>query len=67
MVYKIEQSDIDGFDYKVNETIYFSIIGDDNDDVMLDYYCEYLTNTEVKEILEPMVNDILRTFLTKVD
>lgn len=67
MVYKIEQSDIEGFDYKVNETIYFSVIGDDNNDVMLDYYCEHLTNTEAKEILEPMINDVLRTFLAQVD
>ena len=65
MTYKVEKSDIEGFDYKVNKSIYFSVISDYNDDVVLDYYCKDLTDTEIKEILEPAINNIIRESIKK--
>jgi len=63
MIYKIEESDIDGFDFRLNETIYFSVVGDNEDGIILDYYCKYLTNTEIKEILEFFINDTLKNII----
>jgi len=65
MIYKAEKSEKKEFDYVLNDTIYFSIIGEDSD-IKVNYSCEYLTKMESLEVITAFINKTLRNSINRI-
>jgi len=59
MIYKIEKSTKDNFNFVINDELHFSIV-DFKDDLIVDYSCEHLTKKEVEELMNELVLNLIQ-------
>lgn len=68
MVHKVEKLENHKYDFLLNESLYFSIIGEDKEtgEMIVNHICKDLTNQESQELITEFINESLATMVAKL-